>query len=150
MWNDRIWLQLGRYCGLVCAASVAGAVSFGARMETRNLRYAARAPGVNNRTNYELGALESRVFVIYDILHPVEYFCMFVALGVLLQRIVRHASHSYYTQARDQVDEGWELRDFIGEYVISARCVTAAGLFLIIAASGTHWRSGSARLQWLP
>jgi hypothetical protein len=125
-WNDRIWLQLGRYCAFACAASVSGAAAFSSRMETRNLRYAAQflTRGDADRTNYELGASESRVFVVSDICRPVEYFCMFVALGVLLQRIVRHASHSYYTQARHHVDGGWELRDCIGECVLYPPCVT--------------------------
>jgi hypothetical protein len=102
------------------------------------------------------------VFVVSDICRPVEYFCMFVALGVLLQRIVRHASHSYYTQARHHVDGGWELRDCIGECVLyppcgtwllplyTAWCVCVFTSFVIIAASGTHWRNGIAHLQWRP
>ena len=134
VWDDRIRLRLGQFCGFMCAACLAGAVGFSARMRTRILRYAAQAPDISDRSNYELGALESRVFVVYDMTHPLEYMCMFVALGILLRRVVRHASHRYYVQARDAVDgpetsseysgsgqatagccRRWEPRDCIGE-----------------------------------
>lgn len=127
LWNDRIWLKLGEFCALVCAASVAGAIALGARMQTRNISYDYDVSPISDRLNYELRATRQRVFVAVDIFQPLQLLLTLTAMSMLLRRVVRHASHSYYIRARDQ--EGaeargrksalWEPRDCIGEYALA-------------------------------
>jgi hypothetical protein len=127
LWNDRIWLKLGQFCALVCAASVAGAIALGARMQTRNISYDYDVSPITDRLNYGLRATRQRVFVAFDIFQPLQLLLTLAAMSMLLRRVVRHASHGYYIRARDE--EGaeargrksalWEPRDCIGEYALA-------------------------------
>ena len=51
-----MWEQLGWFSGLVCAGSVAGAVAWGAFMQSSALDYEANAPTATTQQLYALGA----------------------------------------------------------------------------------------------
>lgn len=140
-WNDRIWHNLGWFCGWVFSASVAGAIAVGARMQTRMISFEYEYQNLQDILNYQLRASRQRVFVVFDIFQPLQLLCILSAMSMLLRRVVRHASHSYYIHARDQEGAeargqkravGWEPRDCIGEYALAKwHRGIAAAIFLL-------------------
>jgi hypothetical protein len=140
-WNDRIWDNLGWFCGWVFSASVSGAIAVGARMQTRTIGFEYEYQTLPDNLNYELRASRQRVFVVFDIFQPLQLLCILTAMSMLLRRVVRHASHSYYIHARDSEGAeargqrgavGWEPRDCIGEYALAKwHRGIAAAIFLL-------------------
>ncbi len=110
------------------SASVSGAIAVGARMQTRVITFDYESQSMQDALNYQLRATRQRVFVVFDIFQPLQLLCILTAMSMLLRRVVRHASHSYYIHARDlegaaargqRQAVGWEPRDCIGEYALA-------------------------------
>ena len=60
--GDRIWKNLRRFSGWMCAGSIVGAVNFALLMLGRNTEYESRAPGITRRRSFELRASALRFF----------------------------------------------------------------------------------------
>ena len=124
--GDRVWKNLRRFSGWMCAGCVAGVVAFSLLLQSSNLDYDSQVPGINRRQFYELRASLIRYRAAYDIFFPVKLLCIIYAMNTLLRRVSDHASHSYYNTARDLVDpyrsstvKRFDWRDCIGQYAIS-------------------------------
>jgi len=156
-----MWVKLGWFSGLVCAGSVAGAVAWGAIMPALALYYEAYAGPLNftARQSYALRASSDRLFVIFDIMYPVEFLCLIMAKVMLLGRLSNHASHNYNSQEW-HLDDGVGACHCIGEYALEklhraiskavALACVAGVLALVVAAAcqvkvaGMHDRAAAA------
>ena len=112
-----MWEQLGWFSGLVCAGSVAGAVAWGANMQSNALQFEASAPTVTAQQGYALFASSYRWFAVFLIFYPVEFLCLIMAKVMLLGRLSNHASHNYNSQEWHW-DDGVGACHCIGEYAL--------------------------------
>ena len=94
-----MWEQLGRFSGLVCAGSVAGAVAWGAYMPALALANESNnGPTITAQQGYALDASSNRWTAVFLIMYPVEFLCLIMAKVMLLGRLSNHASHNYNSQ----------------------------------------------------
>ena len=112
-----MWVQLGWFSGLVCAGSVAGAVAWGAYMQTNALDYEGNTPTVTTQQFFALLASSNRWGAVFHILYPVEFLCLIMAKVMLLGRLSNHASHNYNSQEWHP-DDGVGACHCIGEYAL--------------------------------
>ena len=125
--GDRIWKNLRRFSGWMCAGCIAGTIAFSAWMQWRTDAYrwaSISSEASKRRVYYELQSSSNRYYVAFHIFYPVAQLCVIFALNMLLRRVSDHASHSYYNVARDQ-DAGrsthngkFDWRDCVGEYAL--------------------------------
>jgi len=89
-----MWPQLGWFCGLVCAGSVAGAVAWGSQMRSNNMFYAANTPGVRltPEQRYVLLAATDRWYASFLIFYGVEFLCLIIPKLMLLGRLTDNAA----------------------------------------------------------
>ncbi len=125
--GDRIWKNLRRFSGWMCAGCAAGAVAFSAWMQWRSnaYRFSVVFQVPDKRQDfYELRSSSGRYYVVFHIFYPVAQLCIVFAMNMLLRRVSGHASHSYYNVARDQdagrstQDGKFDWRDCVGEYAL--------------------------------
>jgi hypothetical protein len=112
-----MWVQLGWFSGLVCAGSVAGAVAWGAYMQSNALQYEANTPPSLLSRTIALFASSARWAAVFDIFYPVEFLCLIMAKVMLLGRLSNHASHNYNSQEWHP-DDGVGACHCIGEYAL--------------------------------
>ncbi len=104
--GDRIWKDLPRFSGWLCAGSAAGVVAFAFNMQARNSLYdTSTILGIdaivcnpsrtdnNRRQFYEIRANLPRYSAVLDIFYPVLLLCVIYAMNMLLRRVSDHASH---------------------------------------------------------
>jgi hypothetical protein len=137
--GDRIWKDLRRFSGWMCAGCMTGLVSCAMLLRGRNLGYEAAAPGITPRRAYELRAQQLRHLLSLDFTYPLHLLCVIYALNMLLCRVSDHASHSYYNTARDHVDNGrsstnkrFDCRDYFGQVYACISTLSNARLMFIL------------------
>jgi hypothetical protein len=101
--GDRIWENLRRFSGCMCAGSLFGVFSFFAWMQALNDEYDSNVI-TNRRRFYELQASLYSYIATVNFFYPLNLLCDVYAINMLLRRVSDHASHSYYNVARDHVD----------------------------------------------
>jgi hypothetical protein len=99
--EDRIWPGLGWFSGLMCAGSVAGAVSWGANMQATTLDYALAATDVTRRQLYAGNASLSRWAAASYILYGLEFMCFIIPKLMMLGRLAENSACSSQAQAAD-------------------------------------------------
>ena len=102
--GDRVWKNLRRFSGWMCAGCVAGLITFSLFYTWRDTEYDSADPRITRRKFYELQASFLRHQTAFNIFFPVHTLCIIYAMNTLLRRVSDHASHSYYNTARDLFD----------------------------------------------
>ena len=87
-----MWPQLGWFSGLVCVGSVAGAVAWGAYMQTTSLSFEGNVPGLNAQQRYSQFASSFRWLAAFFTLYPVELLCFIIAKLIMLGRLTNNAA----------------------------------------------------------
>jgi hypothetical protein len=122
--GDRIWKNLRRFSGWMCAGCVSGAVSSFLWMQWRNFDYISLVQSIRDVAFYEFQAISNQYYVAFFIFYPFHLLCLIFAMNMLLRRVSDHASHSYYNTARDQEagrfthDGRFDWRDCVGQYAL--------------------------------
>ena len=88
------WGQLGWFSGMVCVGSVAGAVAWGASMQSNAFFYEAAVPGVIPQQVYTLYASSSRFSAVCVTLYGLEFLCLIISKLMLLGRLANNAAQS--------------------------------------------------------
>ena len=92
--NERVGGWLGLFSGMVCVGSVAGAVTWGASMQSNNLDYEGQSSRGTRRQHYTLHAAEARWSVAFLIFYSFEFLCLVVSKLMLLGRLATNAAQS--------------------------------------------------------
>ena len=79
---------------MVCVGSIAGAVAWGANMQSNALFYEAKIPGVSSHKSYTLLASYLRLFALFAILYSFEFLCLIMCKLMLLGRLAASATQS--------------------------------------------------------
>ena len=122
--KNRMWRQLGWFSGLVCVGSVAGAVAWGAQMQSNALEYETRVAGINARQQYALLASFSRWFGVFCTLYPVEFLCFIIPKLMMLGRLTNSATRCLQAYAREQ-EQSEDVRVRAGALAIVYRVIAA-------------------------
>lgn len=143
IWSDRIWHKLGRFSALMSIGCLSGAIGYAARIEFNRLWLKISDVQAGSDTSscfYELNTSRQRYAVVINFFYPIELFCLVSNMNMLLRRIVRHASHRYYNQARDQdggsYGDKFDFRDCIGEYAMAKIHGAIAAITLVLNSLG--------------
>jgi len=106
--EDRIWPGLGWFSGLMCAGSVAGAVSWGSRMHAATLLYELPLTATPQQTYYQY-ASTSRWYAAFDILYGLEFLCFIISKLMMLGRLAANSAGSSHAQAvdKDRASRWW-------------------------------------------
>lgn len=155
--GDRIWKNLRRFSGWMCAGCVSGLISFAVVMRGSTVFQEVRDTGVTRRQFYQLSASNFRILSLYDFFYPAHLLCVIYALNMMLRRVSDHASHPNYNAARDFVDrrstvKRFDFRDCVGQYTLYywARSVNVIAVVLcvlnvltrMVAGGVSVWRAG--------
>ena len=123
--KNRMWAQLGWFSGLVCVGSVAGAVTWGARMQSNSFIYELSVPGISERQRYAALASSARWLTVFFVLYPAEFLCFIVAKLMLMNRLASNAVRSLQAHAQEQGD-GRSDRVRVGALLRLYRVIAAA------------------------
>ena len=123
--KNRMWAQLGWFSGLVCVGSVAGAVAWGARMQSNSFIYELSVPGISERQRYAALASSARWLTVFFVLYPAEFLCFIVAKLMLMNRLASNAARSLQAHAQEQGD-GRSDRVRVGALLRVYRVIAAA------------------------
>ena len=91
---ERISGQLRVFCGMVCAGSVAGAVAWGAQMQSKFFYYGAFAPGATRQRYYTSYSSANRLFAVFVVLYGFEFLCLIIAKLTLLRLLADSTTQS--------------------------------------------------------
>jgi len=102
--NNRMWVQLGRFCGLMCVGSVVGAVAWGAAMQDISLEYQAvfDKHSISNRQYFAMFASAYRWQATTNILQPVEFLCFVILKLMMLGRLTNNATRRLQAYVQEQ------------------------------------------------
>lgn len=104
--GDRIWKNLRRFSGWMCAGCVTGIVAFASWMQSNAYLYESADPLISMSQQLNLRAAFYRYRAPFNVFYPVHLLCVIYATSTLLRRVSDHASHSHYNTVRDAVDVG--------------------------------------------
>ena len=96
--EERIWPGLGWFSGLMCVGSVAGAVAWGALMQSNVLYY---EPSATSQLQYALNASLYRWFAAFNVLYGLEFLCFIIPKLMMLGRLTENTTGSSRAQAAD-------------------------------------------------
>jgi hypothetical protein len=157
--GDRIWKNLRRFSGWMCAGCVSGAVASFLWMQWRDSDYMSLKPDNGKRWKfYQFQATSNQYYVAFFIFYPFHLLCLIFAMNMLLRRVSDHASHSYYNTARDQEagrithDGRFDWRDCVGQYAlyylvrsINKVAMVLCALHVVVRVVGAGFRAELAQ-----
>ena len=130
------WGQLGLLSGMVCVGSIAGAVAWGANMQSNSLFYEAKIPGVSSHKSYTLLASYLRLFALFAILYSFEFLCLIMCKLMLLGRLAASATQSSQAEVTEMsgVRRRWLKRWALPNvYRVMAGAVVVGGVVGMVA-----------------
>jgi hypothetical protein len=104
--EERIWPGLGWFSGLMFVGSVAGAVAWGALMQSNILYY---EPSASSQQQYSLNASLYRWFAAFNVLYGLEFLCFIIPKLMMLGRLTENTTGSSRAHAvdMDRVRRWW-------------------------------------------
>ena len=130
------WGQLGWFSGMVCVGSVAGAVAWGASMQSNAFFYEAAVPGVTPQQIYTLYASAGRFNAVLCIFYGLEFLCLIISKLMLLGRLAANATQSSQAVVTEMsgVRRRWlSARALPNVYRVMAGAVVVGGVLGMVA-----------------
>ena len=143
--KKRMWPLLGWFSGLMCLGSVAGAVAYGASMQSGYFTVESSIPGVEYQKSLTLSASAAQWNAIYYIMYPLEFLCMIIPKLMTLGRLTNIATRSLQAHAQEQSME----RAWVGRGALSRvnRGIAAAVVLCSVLGMIAHEAAGVFELQ---
>ena len=137
--DRRMWKKMDKFAIVGCVGSACGAVAYGTCMSGVALVYENSLPDQISKIMYrdrsESLALANVHLAVFFILRPFEFSCHIMIVLLFLDRLVRHASHSYNSQAYElNMEVNYSLRDCVGEYAL-AKLLGGIRVFLYLCCA---------------
>ncbi len=134
------WAQLGLFSGMVCVGSVAGAVAWGANMQSIAFFYESNVPGVIPQQSYTLYASSSRFSAVFVIFYSFEFLSLIMCKLMLLGRLATNAAQSSQADVTEMsgVRRRWLTvsgRTLPNVYRVTAGAVVVGGVVGMVANS---------------
>lgn len=137
IWNDRVWSKFGTYSALVCTSGLLGALHAVFNTLAKKSIIESRASSVAEKAMNEWRAAYWSNNAGLVAMRSLQFVSYITSLNMLLFRVSRHASHRYYTQARDAVSRSsrsFDPRDCIGEYPLYY-CIRRLAKFVVLLSA---------------
>ncbi len=120
MWKKMAEFAVVGGVGSACGAVAYGVLTLASARLYENTRPQQKTKILYRDMNNSLASAES-LYAVYFIMRPFEFTCHVILVLFFLRRLVRHASHSYNSQAHElKMTVSYTLLDCVGEYVTAS------------------------------